>query len=72
MHVTVRKKVLTDSRLGRKFTSDMHTIQSLFQIRRFECVGFSNSTRCVELNMCEFEDLTFLNLQHLKMHHNQL
>jgi Ran GTPase-activating protein (RanGAP) involved in mRNA processing and transport len=72
VHVTVRKKVLTDSRLARQFTAGMHTIQSRFQIRRFECVGFSNGTRCVELNLCEFEDLTFLHLQHLKMHHNQL
>jgi len=72
VHVTVRSKVLTDSRLAKEFTAGMHTMQALFRITHFECMWFSNATRCVELNLCEFEDLTFLHLRHLKMHHNQL
>jgi Ran GTPase-activating protein (RanGAP) involved in mRNA processing and transport len=50
----------------------MYAMQALFRIRHFECVGFSNGTRCVELKLSEFEDLTFVHLHHLKMHHNQL
>ena len=72
VHVTVRKNVLTDARLAKEFTSGMYRMQALFRILHFECVGFSNATRCVELNLCEFEDLTFLHLRQLKMHHNQL
>ena len=72
VHVSVRKEVLTDSRLAREFTLGMHRMQALFRIMHFDCIGFSNATRCVELKLCEFEDLTFLHLRHLKMHHNQL
>jgi Ran GTPase-activating protein (RanGAP) involved in mRNA processing and transport len=72
VHVTVRKKVLTDSRLAEEFTEGMNRVQALFRIRHFECMSFSNATRCVELKLCELEDLTFLHLRHLKMHHNQL
>ena len=72
VHVTVRKKVLTDSRLARQFTCGMLHMQALFHIRHFECIGFYNNTRCVDLKFCEFEDLTFMHLHHFKMHHNQL
>lgn len=72
VHVTVRKNVLTDCRLAKEFTAGMYRMQALFRIRHFECIGFINATRCVELNFCEFEDLTFLHLRHLKMHHNEL
>jgi len=72
VHVTVRQKVLTDARLAKEFTSGMYRMQALFRITRFECLGFLNATRCVELKLCEFEDLTFVHLQHLKMHNNQL
>jgi len=72
VHVTVCKKVLTDARLAQQFTSGMLHMQALFHIRHFECLGFSNNTRCVNLKFCEFEDLTFMHLHHFKMHHNQL
>lgn len=72
VHVTVCKKVLTDSRLARQFTSGMFHMQALFHIRHFECLGFFNNTRCVDLKFCEFEDITFVHLHHFKMHHNQL
>jgi Ran GTPase-activating protein (RanGAP) involved in mRNA processing and transport len=70
VHVTVREQVLTDSRLAEEFVAGMYRTQALFRIRRFECiVGFANS---VQLKLCEFEDLTFLHLRHLKMHNNHL
>ena len=72
VHVTVRKHVLTNSRLANEFTEGMNRVQALFRIRHFECMGFSNATRCVELKLCELEDLTFLHLRHLRMHNNQL
>jgi Ran GTPase-activating protein (RanGAP) involved in mRNA processing and transport len=68
----VRKKVLTDARLAREFTAGMYRMQAVFRITQFECLGFFNATRCVELKLCELEDLTFLHLRHLRMHHNQL
>ncbi len=49
VHVAVRKKVLTDSRLAQEFTSGMYRMQALFRITSFECLGFLNATRCVEL-----------------------
>jgi len=72
VQVSVRKQVLTNARLAKEFTAGMNTMQAVFRITHFECIGFFNGTRCVELKLCELEDLTFLHLQHLKMHHNQL
>jgi Leucine-rich repeat (LRR) protein len=72
VQVTVRQQVLTNSRLAKEFTAGMNRMQDIFRIRHFECIGFLNAKRCVELKFCELEDLTFLHLQHLKMHHNQL
>jgi Ran GTPase-activating protein (RanGAP) involved in mRNA processing and transport len=72
VHVTVRKQVLRDARLAKQFVSGMNRMQALFRIRSFDCMGFVNATRCVELKLCELEDLTFLHLRHLRMHNNQL
>jgi len=72
VHITVRKQVLKDARLAKRFTSGMHQMQALFRIRHFECIARFSAPRCVELKLCEFEDLTFLHLRHFKMHNNQL
>jgi Ran GTPase-activating protein (RanGAP) involved in mRNA processing and transport len=70
VHVTVREQVLRDPRLADEFISGMLRTQALFRIRRFECVV--RWATHVQLKLCEFEDLTFMHLRHLKMHHNQL
>jgi hypothetical protein len=72
VHITVRKQVLKDARLAKLFASGMLEMQALFQIRHFECIARFSAARCVELNLCDFEDLTFLHLRHFKMHNNQL
>ena len=72
VHVTVRQKALTDSRLAKEFTSGMYRMQALFHITHFECIRVVSATPAAELNLCEFEDLTFLHLRHLRMHNNQL
>jgi len=72
VHIAVRKQVLKDARLAKLFTSGMHEMQALFRIRHFECIARFSAARCVELNLCDFEDLTFLHLRHFKMHNNQL
>ena len=74
IHVAVRKQAMTDSRLANAFASGMHDLQALFRITRFDCIGVLNGTRtrCVELKLCEFEELTFMHLRHLRMHRNQL
>jgi len=70
VHVTVREQVLKDSRLADAFISGMHRTQALFRIWRFECiVSFAT---LVQLRLCEFEDLTFLHLRHLKLHNTHL
>jgi Ran GTPase-activating protein (RanGAP) involved in mRNA processing and transport len=47
----------------------MNDLQLNFHIRRFE---YSLSLYSIQLKFCDFEELTFMHLQILKMHYNQL
>ena len=69
LDLRVLRKVAHDLRLGNLVTRDVNNLQLSFQIRRFE---YSLSLHCIQLKFSDFEELTFMHLQILKMHDNSL
>jgi hypothetical protein len=67
--VRVLRGVSYDSRLGGLVPPGVNELQWSFRIRRFE---YAHSLHSIQLQFCDFEELTFTHLRVLKMHSNQL